>query len=99
VCSPCLGDHYWQQQVMRVVHEGAYWTQLLLATRTGCFVKKYNLTSFMATILIAGSTTHVIDPKSGKVVKHIENWDVDPSKVVSQVRSHVRTTFVSNDCK
>jgi hypothetical protein len=29
----------------------------------------------------AGSTTHVIDPEAGCIVKHIEAWDVEPSKV------------------
>ena len=30
----------------------------------------------------AGGTTHVFDADSGKVVKHIERWDVEPGKVV-----------------
>jgi hypothetical protein len=30
----------------------------------------------------AGSTTHVLDLQSGRVVRHIEAWDVEPSKVV-----------------
>lgn len=30
----------------------------------------------------AGGTTHVFDEATGKVVKHIESWDVEPGKVV-----------------
>lgn len=33
-----------------------------------------------------GSTTHILDLESGKVVKHVEAWDVEPAKVVAQVR-------------
>ncbi|KAG1666296.1 hypothetical protein FOA52_004777 [Chlamydomonas sp. UWO 241] len=33
----------------------------------------------------AGSTTHVIDADAGRVVKHIEAWDVDPKRVVAQL--------------
>eukprot|EP00884_Botryococcus_braunii_P014047 jgi/Botrbrau1/22643/Bobra.176_1s0065.1 len=33
----------------------------------------------------AGGTTHVIDPGTGKVVKHIESWDIEPGKVVRQL--------------
>lgn len=33
----------------------------------------------------AGGTTHVIDPSSGLVVRHVEMWDVEPSKVVAQL--------------
>ncbi len=33
----------------------------------------------------AGGTTHVIDPSVGKVVKHIESWDVEPGKVVGML--------------
>ncbi|GAX80191.1 hypothetical protein CEUSTIGMA_g7629.t1 [Chlamydomonas eustigma] len=33
----------------------------------------------------AGSTTHVIDLESSQVVKHIEAWDIEPSKVVKQL--------------
>tara|TARA_B100001142_G_scaffold260829_1_gene263313 strand:+ start:621 stop:1988 length:1368 start_codon:yes stop_codon:yes gene_type:complete len=35
----------------------------------------------------AGGTTHVFDPDTGKVVKHIERWDVEPKKVVKQLLS------------
>lgn len=30
----------------------------------------------------AGGTTHVLDPATGLVVKHIERWDVEPAEVV-----------------
>jgi hypothetical protein len=33
----------------------------------------------------AGGTTHVFDPSTGKVVKHVERWDVEPGKVVKQL--------------
>ncbi|KAL4425556.1 hypothetical protein ABPG75_009572 [Micractinium tetrahymenae] len=33
----------------------------------------------------AGGTTHVFDPDSGLVVKHIESWDVEPARVVKQL--------------
>jgi len=33
----------------------------------------------------AGSTTHVLDLASGRVVRHVEAWDVEPSKVVAQL--------------
>ena len=33
----------------------------------------------------AGGTTHAFDRGTGKVVKHIERWDVDPGKVVKQL--------------
>ena len=33
----------------------------------------------------AGGTTHAFDEGTGKVVKHIERWDVDPGKVVKQL--------------
>ena len=32
-----------------------------------------------------GGTTHVIDKSSNLVVKHIERWDVEPSKVLKQL--------------
>ena len=33
----------------------------------------------------AGGTTHVFDQTTGKVVKHVERWDVEPGKVVKQL--------------
>ena len=33
----------------------------------------------------AGGTTHAFDEGTGKVVKHIERWGVDPGKVVKQL--------------
>jgi hypothetical protein len=33
----------------------------------------------------AGGTTHVFDTTTGKVVKHIERWDIEPGKVVKQL--------------
>ena len=33
----------------------------------------------------AGGTTHVFDPSTGKVVRHVERWDVRPGKVVKQL--------------
>lgn len=30
----------------------------------------------------AGGTRHIFCPESGKVIKHIESWDVDPLKVL-----------------
>lgn len=33
----------------------------------------------------AGGTTHVFDPDTGLVVKHIESWDVEPARVVRQL--------------
>lgn len=30
----------------------------------------------------AGGTTHVFDERTGKVVEHIEDWDIEPGKVV-----------------
>mmetsp|Transcript_35916 Transcript_35916/g.49845 ORF Transcript_35916/g.49845 Transcript_35916/m.49845 type:complete len:322 (+) Transcript_35916:78-1043(+) len=33
----------------------------------------------------AGGTTHVFDESSGRVIKHIERWDVDPGTVVKQL--------------
>jgi len=33
----------------------------------------------------AGSTTHVLSDRSGLVVKHIEEWSVDPTKVLLQL--------------
>jgi hypothetical protein len=33
----------------------------------------------------AGGTTHAFDKSTGKVVKHIERWDVEPAKVVKQL--------------
>ena len=33
----------------------------------------------------AGGTTHAFDKDTGKVVKHIERWDVEPAKVVKQL--------------
>ena len=32
-----------------------------------------------------GGTTHEFDPATGKVVRHVERWDVQPGKVVSQL--------------
>ncbi|GMH39780.1 hypothetical protein BSKO_07678 [Bryopsis sp. KO-2023] len=32
-----------------------------------------------------GSTTHVLDEDTNKVVKHIEDWDVEPSRVVKEL--------------
>lgn len=32
-----------------------------------------------------GSTTHVIDLEKGRVVKHIEAWETEPQKVMSQL--------------
>jgi len=33
----------------------------------------------------AGGTTHVLDANTGKVIKHIERWDIEPGKVVKQL--------------
>ena len=33
----------------------------------------------------AGGTTHEFDPATGKVVRHVERWEVQPGKVVSQL--------------
>jgi len=33
----------------------------------------------------AGGTTHVFEKDSGLVVKHIERWDIEPSKVIGQL--------------
>lgn len=33
----------------------------------------------------AGSTTHVVDLEAGRVVRHVEAWDIEPSKVVAQL--------------
>jgi hypothetical protein len=33
----------------------------------------------------SGGTTHVLDSRTNKVVKHIERWDVEPSKVLKQL--------------
>lgn len=33
----------------------------------------------------AGGTTHAFDRATGKVVKHIERWDVEPAKVLKQL--------------
>uniref|UniRef100_A0A6S8L2C6 Uncharacterized protein n=2 Tax=Eukaryota TaxID=2759 RepID=A0A6S8L2C6_DUNTE len=33
----------------------------------------------------AGGTTHVLDLERGQIVEHIEQWDIEPSKVVSQL--------------
>ncbi|MEW5307976.1 MAG: hypothetical protein WDW36_010342 [Sanguina aurantia] len=33
----------------------------------------------------AGSTRHVLDAVTGRVVRHIERWEVEPSKVVGQL--------------
>ena len=44
----------------------------------------------------AGGTTHVFDPASGLVVKHIESWDVEPGRVVRQLlkpTAQVPSTF------
>ena len=33
----------------------------------------------------AGGTTHVFDKETGKVVKHIERWDIEVDKVLKQL--------------
>jgi hypothetical protein len=33
----------------------------------------------------AGGTTHVFDGASGRVIKHVERWDVEPGKVVKEL--------------
>jgi len=33
----------------------------------------------------AGGTTHVFDRASGRVIKHVERWDVEPGKVVKEL--------------
>ena len=33
----------------------------------------------------AGGTTHVFDPATGKVIRHVERWDVRPGVVVKQL--------------
>ncbi len=33
----------------------------------------------------AGGTTHVFDPATGRVVQHIERWDIEPAVVVRQL--------------
>jgi hypothetical protein len=33
----------------------------------------------------AGGTTHVFDQHSGLVTRHVERWDVEPSRVVKQL--------------
>lgn len=44
----------------------------------------------------AGSTVHVIDPARNLVVRHEENWDVEPSRVLQQLllpSSKIPTSF------
>jgi hypothetical protein len=49
----------------------------------------------------AGGTTFVFDDASGRVVEHIEEWDVEPARVVRQLlkpSAKVPATQVSPSC-
>jgi hypothetical protein len=38
----------------------------------------------------SGGTTHVFDAATGRVVRHIERWDIEPSVVVKQLFTPTR---------